>query len=74
MKNKTEVYSPPCSITNQNRNFQGNASKDYHHYLKKNFFNLQDCLSSHRNEFFIIDLGDMEHSLVTGHPLHHRTI
>ena len=30
VKNKTQVYSPPCSITNQNRNFQGNASRDYH--------------------------------------------
>ena len=29
-ENKTQVYSPPCSITNQNRNFQSNASRDYH--------------------------------------------
>lgn len=76
VKNKTQVYSPPCSLTNQNRNFQGNASRDYHIITTfKNIFLIYKVfLSSHRNEFFIIDLGDMEHSSVTGHPLHHRTI
>lgn len=38
------------------------------------FLILQGCLSSHRNEFFITDLGDMEHSLVTCFPPYHRTI